>query len=280
MHVSQHRYCFAALCLGLFAGQARAQEAAQAIATAPVRAVEPKEVDIRPMLEQWKLPPRSQGSRPTCSVFAFAGALEFAVARAQQRGEPLSVEYLNWAANQTGRGVRDGGFFSEMWNGFAAQGICTEKAMPYQNQFHTTNAPSVEARAEAKARLGLGLQLHWIKRWNVKTGLSSNEFAAIKQTLDQGWPVCGGLRWPKQEVWENEVLKMAGPEGVFDGHSVLLVGYRDEAQPPGGGVFIIRNPGRGGRDGFMPYAYAQAYMNDAAWIESKPQPETAPEAVR
>ena len=28
------------------------------------------------------------------------------------------MEFLNWAANQTGRGTRDGGFFSEMWDGF------------------------------------------------------------------------------------------------------------------------------------------------------------------
>ena len=48
---------------------------------------------------------------------------------------------------------------------------------------------------------------------------------AIKQTLATGWPVCGGFRWPKQDQWKNEVLQMS-PAEVFDGHSVLLVGYR------------------------------------------------------
>jgi len=67
---------------------------------------------------------------------------------------------------------------------------------------------------------------------------------------------------------------MCPPEEVFDGHSVLLVGYRDD--PPGGGVFIFRNTNRGGRDGFMPYSYARAYMNDAVWIESKAQATSPP----
>jgi hypothetical protein len=52
---------------------------------------------------------------------------------------------------------------------------------------------------EAKTRLALGLRPHWIKEWNVKTGLTGAQFLAIKRTLDQGWPVCAGLRWPKHQ---------------------------------------------------------------------------------
>jgi hypothetical protein len=60
---------------------------------------------------------------------------------------------------------------------------------------------------------------------------------------------------------------MCPSNAVRDGHSVLLVGYRDDAAQPGGGVFIFRNTGREGRPGLMPYGYARAYMNDAAWID-------------
>jgi hypothetical protein len=265
----RHRLCSAltVLGIGLLAGPTAAEEIAATNSTAlrPLSAT----IDLRPKFEAWGLKPRSQGSRPTCSVFTFTGALEFGVASAQQGGERLSVEFLNWAANQTGRGARDGGFFSDMWDGFASHGICAEKAMPYQAEFSSTNLPSLEAQAAAKTKLALELQLHWIKKWNVNTGLSNDEFSGIKQTLDAGWPVCGGFRWPKQDQWKDEVLQMCPPEEVFDGHSVLLVGYRDEANQPGGGVFIFRNTNRGGRDGFMPYAYAQAYMNDGVWIESK-----------
>ena len=63
-----------------------------------------------------------------------------------------------------------------------------------------------------------------------------------------------------------------------DGHSVLLVGYRDEPDQPGGGVFIFRNTSQADRDGLMPYAYARHYMNDAVWIDydTNSSPATAP----
>lgn len=223
-------------------------------------------MDLRPVFEKWGLGPRSQGSRPTCSVFTFTTALEFAAAQVQQRGERLSPEFLNWAANEAGQDDHDGGFFSDMWAGFAARGICREAQLPYRPTFAAQFRPDAETQAEAREKLRLGLTLHWIKPWNVTTGLSPDEFQQIKRTLASGWPVCGGLRWPKEAVWKEDVLQMCAPEQVFDGHSVLLVGYRDDAPQPGGGVLIFRNTNRGGRDGFMPYAYAQAYLNDALWI--------------
>ena len=228
----------------------------------------PAQIDLRPRLEQRGLIPRSQGERPTCSVFTFANALEVAVANAGQAEGRLSVEFLNWSANQTGRGVRDGGFFSEMWEGFAAHGICSENAMPYQKKFDPARSPDASVQAGAKRTLELGLKPHWIKKWNVKTGLSDDEFTNIRKTLHAGWPVCGGFRWPKRDVWKDDVLQMCPPEEVFDGHSVLVVGYRDDASQPGGGLFIFRNTNRNGRDGSMPYAYARSFMNDAVWIES------------
>ncbi len=37
---------------------------------------------------------------------------------------------------------------------------------------------------------------------------------------------------------------------------------------PGGGVFLIRNSGKGEHDAAISYEYMRAYMNDAAWVES------------
>ena len=163
----------------------------------------------------------------------------------------------------------DGGFFSDLWKAFAAYGVCTEKAMPYRAEFDPSVAPSPEVLAEAKTRLALGLRHHWIKEWNVKTGLTDEQFVAIKRTLHQGWPVCAGCRWPKQPKWSDHVLQMCPADAVYDGHSVLLVGYREDVNQPGGGVFLFRNTNTGGHDGAMPYTYAQAYVNDAVWIGSK-----------
>lgn len=194
------------------------------------------------------------------------GALEFAIARSQGHGEAFSVDFLNWAANQH-RATADGGFFSDMWKGFASHGICTEEQMPYAAKFDSSRAPDPAAVAAAKVPLEIGLTHHWIKEWNVKTGLTEAQLLGIKQTLNHGWPVCGGFRWPRNPRWEKGILQMCAPEDVFDGHSVLLVGYRDNPSDQGGGVLLFRNS-NGGTEGRMPYAYAQAYMNDALWIES------------
>ena len=179
----------------------------------------------------------------------------------------MSIEFLNWAANKTCGDRADGGFFSDLWKGVGAYGVCTEGDWSYQPRFDPDQTPSAEALADAKTRLNLGLRFNWIKEWNVNTGLTDSHFAGIKNTLAKGWPVCGGLRWPKREQWVENVLQLCPPDAVRDGHSILLVGYRDDEAQPGGGVFIFRNTSNAGRDGFMPYAYARAYMNDAAWID-------------
>jgi hypothetical protein len=224
-------------------------------------------VDLRPAFEKMGLGPRRQLSRPTCSVFTVVGALEFAIGKRQGQCPRLSIEFLNWAANRECGDKEDGGFFSDLWKGFAAQGICTEAEWSYQERFNAVGEPAPEALADAKKRLNLGLRLHWIKEWDVNTGLKETEFDGVKRTLAAGWPVCGGFRWPKQEKWEKNVLQMCGADAVRDGHSVLVVGYRDDSAQPGGGVFIFRNTSGEGQDGLMPYAYARLYMNDAVWVD-------------
>ena len=233
-------------------------------------------MDLRPTFDKWGLAGRSQGKRGTCSVFTMAGALEFAAAKEQNHGERLSIEFLNWSANKVVGQDVDGGFFSDLWRGFTAHGICSEQAMPYQKRFDAAVRPTSEALSEARARLGLRLQPHWIKEWDVKNGLTGEQLKAIKRTLSQGWPVCAGLRWPKRVEWRKRVLQMCPAEEVFDGHSVLLVGYRDEAAQPGGGTFIFRNSGGGEREAYMPYAYAERFMNDAVWVSCPPASKPMP----
>jgi len=235
----------------------------------------PASVDLRPAFDKWGLARRIQSKRNTCSVFTVAGALEYAAAIKQGRAERFSVEFLNWGANKIVGEDEDGAFFSDLWKAYAAYGVCAEQAMPYRAAFDPALAPAPEVLAEAKTRLALGLRHHWIKEWNVKTGLTDDQLLAIKRTLSRGWPVCGGFRWPKQPKWSDDVLQMCPPDAVYDGHSILLVGYREETNQAGGGVFIFRNTNNGGRDGSMPYTYAQAYMNDAVWIDSDAPPPPA-----
>jgi hypothetical protein len=224
-------------------------------------------VDLRPALEKWGLPPRVQGKRNTCSVFAVTGALEYAMASRNGHGTRLSVEFLNWASNQALHEMNDGSFFSDLWRGYTIYGVCPEPDMPYQGKFDPARTPSEEAKDHARQLLEVALQLHWIKPWNRNTGLTEKQFVSIKEVLDEHWPVCAGCRWPKNVRWKDDVLEMAPPEGVYDGHSVLLVGYRDDPAQSGGGAFLFRNSNNNARDGWMTYEYARAYVNDAVWID-------------
>lgn len=223
-------------------------------------------VDLRPAFEKWGLPLRSQSNRGTCSVFTLTGALEYALASRQQTGTVLSVEFLNWAANQARAQAKDGGFFSDLWKGFEAYGICPETSLAYRQEYDARLQPDERALSRAREIAQARLQLHWIKPWDVTTGLTEIQLLEIKRTLSRGWPVCGGFRWPKHESWHQGMLQMAPAGEVFDGHSVLLVGFKEDLAQPGSGAFLIRNSGGGVHDGAMPYEYVRAYMNDAAWI--------------
>lgn len=225
-------------------------------------------VDLRPVFQKRGLVTRRQGNRGTCSAFALTGAIEFAVAARQRPAKPLSVEFLNWASNEATHNKDDGGFFSDLWKGAEKHGVCFEEDMPYAETFNPSIQPSKAARARARGIRRLGLRLHWIKEWDPNKGLSADQLAEVKRTLRAGWPVCGGFLWPKEQRWEKGLLQMAPRDGVYDGHSVLLVGYRDDPTMPGGGVVLIRNSAGPDRDGLLSYEYLRAYMNDAVWVDS------------
>lgn len=227
----------------------------------------PDAIDLRPEFLVRGLPPRLQGKRPTCSVFTMTGAIEYAAAGQRGAGTPLSVEFLNWATNRARGREEDGGFFSDIWAGCAAHGVCPEADHPYQATFDAALQPGEPARKAAAQVRALGLTFHWIKEWDPETGLTPAHLAEITATLRRGWPVCGGFRWPKKPDWQEGVLQMCPPEEVFDGHSVLLVGCREDAQHPDG-VFLLRDSGAHGPDGCLPVEYVRAYMNDAAWVEA------------
>ncbi len=224
-------------------------------------------VDLRPALDKSGVQLRPQGARGTCSVFTVTAAIEYALARSGQPAKCLSVEFLNWASNQAAGEADDGSFFSDLWSGFEKHGLCDEQEMPYCDQFDPKRQPSPAALANARQTVATGLTLHWIKPWDPSKGLNDDQFTAVKTTLQAGWPVCGGFLWPKQAKWSGNVLGWAPREGVRDGHSVLLYGFRDDPGQPGGGVFLIRNSSKGPGYGAMTYEYVRAYMNDAVWVE-------------
>jgi hypothetical protein len=64
------------------------------------------------------------------------------------------------------------------------------------------------------------------------------------------------------------MLQMCPADAVYDGHSTLLVGYRDDANHPGGRVSLFRNTDNGGHDGSMQYTSSRACVNDAVWTDA------------
>lgn len=204
----------------------------------------PAQVDLRPQFEAWKMPPRRQGRRNTCSVFVTAGAFEFALSKRRSEGVPLSVEYLNWACNQgIGNTEADRGqFFHDLLKGYEQHGLCRDELMPYERRFHNTQ-PTDAAKGDAKAIRESGFQIHWIRQWSNKSGLTDEQFAAIRTTLAAGWPVCAGSN-----------------------HSRLFVGYIDDPEVAGGGKFLTRDSGLG-RYGEVTYEWAKEHVYDLFWVE-------------
>jgi len=227
----------------------------------------PISVNLHSKFDEFGLPVRHQGNRGTCSVFTIVGALEYALAIPKGKGTLLSVEFLNWASHKVANRKADGGFFSELWNGYVEYGICAESDMPYLSEFNPDLQPSEAILQKARQALSTKLELHWIKEWDVNTGLTDEQFMEIKKAIADQFPVCGGFRWPKDAKWDDGVLQMCPPSEVFDGHSVILEGYEDDPKQLGGGVFAIRNSGGSSRSGYMTYQYVKTYMNDALWIK-------------
>ena len=204
----------------------------------------PATVDLRPTFLRWKLAPKRQGKRNTCSVCVTTSAFEYAASRRLDRGVPLSVEYLNWACNRVIKNeTKDRGqFFHDLLKGFDAHGLCEERHMPYQARF-TNPQPTASAMENAKEMTALGFKVHLIKPWSKEAGLTREQFSQTKSVLANGWPVSAGSH-----------------------HSLLLVGYGDDARSPGGGAFIVADSGKGAFD-TRTYESIATSVFDVFWVE-------------
>jgi len=240
----------------------------------PVLSVDNKpDVDLRPEINGMGIAVRpTQAERGTCSVFAMTFLLEYMYAKNYGLKSPdFSEEYLNYASNLAIGQKVDGGFFDEIDAGYQKYGIVNEAAVPYKSFYN----PDLAVRPET-AKLGAAiaprLKPHFIKPWNVNTGLTAAQLLSILAQLKSGRPVAAGLRWPSQSKFAFEkvlgipLIKMVAPADVFDGHSIDFVGYKASKQFPGEGYLIFRNSwGTGFGEqgyGYMSFEYAMKYTND------------------
>lgn len=224
-------------------GHARAYGLEVPAPKAHVQALLPKKVDLRSHYDRWKMPPRSQGQRNTCSVFVTVGAFEYALSRKLDRAVPLSVEYANWACNRmiNNQSVDRGQFFHDLLRGYERYGMCLETLMPYEDRFQNTT-PTEEARTDAQDRKKLPFQVHWIKPWSKSAQVADDQMESIYQTLAAGWPVCAG-----------------------SDHSRLLVGYELDGSLPGGGRLITRDSGLGSYSE-VSIEWGKSHFYDLFWV--------------
>jgi C1A family cysteine protease len=244
-HMSHARLLRATTLIALLAALASGEEISGHAEKTPAENSElSARVDLRPRFAEWRLTQRFQGERGTCSVFATVEAVEFALANCTGKGEHLSVEFANWAANSATGRKDDGDFFHNIIRGISKFGICPERAMPYEQEFAPTREPSADAFAEAaRIREKHEIAFHWIRKWSAKPGLEESDIAKVKSVLASGFPVSAGSY-----------------------HSLLFVGYEDNASLPGGGRFIVADSE--GRERYLDYGATMKRMSDLFWVSA------------
>lgn len=242
-----------------------------AVSTRPPATLPPLvAVDLRPQIDQIGIPIRNQGSRGTCSVHAIAFVLEYVYNRFENLAyRNLSEEYLNRAANLAAKNESDGDFFHNIDLGYQTYGVVTERDLPYQAAYDP--AAGLSAALLAKGQAVPRLTPDWIKKWDHETGASERQLEAVQHALGSGRPVAVGMWWPVEAAFSTHLvggvplLRDVKKSMLFDGHSVVLVGFLKNSEFPGGGYFTFRNSWGAGWDdgyGYASFDYIRKHAND------------------
>lgn len=167
--------------------------------------------DLRPELTKLGLAqPRNQNPRGTCAFFTMTDLVSFAIAKRTGKPEFLSVDCSIWSADH----------FKTPDNyvkGYETYGICAEELMPYSRE-DGPKEPSEEAKADALQKRDVGVKNRGVENWPVGIRPEDGYVSNIKAEIDKGIPV-----------------------GSFSHHCIILVGYIDDPDYPGGGMFIGRD---------------------------------------
>jgi len=194
-------------------------------------------VDLRPVYRQYGIAFKNQGRRPSCSVFALLGALEYEYARAFGHAEPLSEEFLIWATlhQNPGTPVDDGFHFREVISALQTWGVARQELMP--NTFGIKPSeiapPDADARADALGRNQA------IPVW-YRTG-DKYFVARVIDALNHATPVVVGIRWPHPNTLRNNHLLRDQRPLSHSAHAVTIIGYESPEGTIDGTTFIFRN---------------------------------------
>jgi len=234
--------------------------------------VKGEKADLRPAITGYGIGVKQQGNRGTCSVFALNFLHEFTTCRRTGRKNVnFSEEYLNFIGNVAVGQFVDGGFFTDLNNGYQSFGHVPQRDLPYSDPMNS----DVNTKGYTLLKTGERAPKYkadFIKPWDNTRGPTTAEMNKACDELDAGVPVAAGFLWPndssfkQKEIGGVDMMVKIPRSDVFDGHSIDLVGYEKGSQFPGGGYFIFRNSwGADWGDqgyGFMAFDYAKAYAND------------------
>jgi hypothetical protein len=212
---------------------------------------EVEKIDLRPEFRRLKLSPRSQGKRPTCSVFVVTEAFEFALSKAANKSFRLSVDFANWASSREGGADIDGSYFHHALDGVMKYGLCLQSAAPYQRKYDPEWVPTKGIREKAKANLRLAKktlrpEIVWIAPLG-KHGLSQTKIREILGVLREGLPV-----------------------GIGANHSMLIVAFEGDPKKLKSGTFWVLDSGTRTYH-TIPYEHLSKKVSDVFYVRCKKQ---------
>jgi C1A family cysteine protease len=222
----------------------------------------PPAVDLRAQLPAV----RNQGSRGTCVAHAAAAVREF-LTGATSASADLSEQFLYWACKQRdGHPSQFGTWIRVAMAVLLDTGICPETVWPYKKAVVANNEgqgpPPANAEAQSapfKVISTKKLEARWLH--GLKEALADGQPVAFSVSIFQSW----------QNPWSFRTGDVRLPlpgEKDLGGHAMVMVGYTDDHDVPGGGYFIVRNSwgeryGQQGKiaPGYcrLPYAFVQQY---------------------
>lgn len=234
--------------------------------SAPTNQVEYRAtVDLRPAYREHGLILKNQGRRPSCSVFAVVGALEYEIARRTGAVEPLSEEFLIWAVRelQPGIPIDDGFNFREVISSLQAYGVPTQAEMPntFGKKIEEIQPPPEVIQSATQRRDVVPV---WFRPDDPQL------IDRIVGALNLGTPVILGVRWPHWRTLRHNSLLLDQQPLEGAGHAVTLIGYEAAESGPDGTRFLFRNSygidwGTGGC-GYMAASYLRENIIGACYL--------------
>jgi len=236
-----------------------------------------REVDLRPELRELGLFSKSQGRRPSCSVFAVVGALEYLSSR---QGEPVqfSEDYAIWATRQylaEKQGERSGAYADndagfrliDVVRALDRYGLAPRDAMPNTFGLGMERIDPPEPELIERARRDFGIRALRID----VAGNGSESTKRIVHCLNAGLPVVIGVGWPHEN--SLRAAPMISGQNPISMHAVTLAGYRTDE----GGTnlrFVFKNSwgpewGSGGY-GWVTGDYLRQHLATAYLLETGP----------